>query len=269
MPAERGHLPSAARRAGAATGPRAPCRPGAAGRALRGRLALALGLALALALPAGPAAAQEREPGQITVSAEGRATAAPDMATVSLGAVAEAEDAAAAVQKMSAQAAGLLAALAAAGIPERDVQTSGLHLRPIWSDRYPETRERQQIEGFAAGTDVTVRVRDLDALGPVLDAVVQAGANAFSGLSFGLQEPGPLRDEARRAAVAEAAHKARLYAEAAGVSLGRILSISESDRGAPEMMRTEMASDAGSVPIAQGELAIVARVTITYALMEE
>ena len=115
-----------------------------------------------------------------------------------------------------------------------------------------------------------VRVRDLSILGEVLDAVARDGANSFEGLTFGLADPAAAGDAARRAAVADARRKAALYAEAAGVALGPLLSFAESGGApVPQMMaRAEMAMASDAVPVAPGELTLTQRVTLTYALSE-
>ncbi len=232
----------------------------------------AAGLALVLGLSPLAAIAQqvsaEQQPARLTVTGEGRATAAPDMATISLGVMAADVEAALAVREMSDRMAAVLNRLTEAGIEPRDVQTSGLSVTPRWQDQPRNGGKQPVIEAFVASTQVTVRVRDLDSLGGLLDAVVQDGANTFRGLTFGLQEPQPKQDEARQAAVKEAARKAALYAEAAGVALGPILSIDENGGGQPRMMRAEMASFAADdgMPVAAGEVGLSASVTITYSL---
>lgn len=234
-----------------------------------GGLALAAGLGLALA--AGTALAQTTPTdtaGRITVSGEGRATAAPDMATVQLGVVASDPEASAAVRAMSAQMAEVLARLEAAGVAPRDMQTSGLSVYPRWDTRGPAEGEAPRIEAFEASTELTVRLRDLEGLGELLDAVAQDGANLFRGVSFGLQEPGAHEDAARKDAVAEALRKAALYAEAAGVALGPILTIEEAGGMVqPRMMRAEADSfAAAAVPVAAGEVVLTAGVTMTFSL---
>jgi uncharacterized protein YggE len=99
-----------------------------------------------------------------------------------------------------------------------------------------------------------------------MGAVLEDGANRFSGLNFGVQVPGPLQDQARQAAVAEALRKAQLYADAAGVELGEVMSISENTaQYGPPMAR--MAADmAEAVPIAEGELSLSQSVTLVIAL---
>jgi uncharacterized protein YggE len=116
---------------------------------------------------------------------------------------------------------------------------------------------------------VTVVLRDLDALGGVLDAVLGDGANSLGGLSFGMSDDAALRDEARRAAVADATAKARVLAEAAGVMLGPLEEIVEGGGfdGPLPRARMDMAM-AEAVPVAPGELTISATVTMTWAIGE-
>lgn len=226
---------------------------------------LVLGLAL-------PAHADEARP-HITVTGEGRVEMRPDMATVTLGVMTEAETADAALAANSERLAEVLAILREQGIEERDIQTSGLSLSPRYENR-PEPTEagRPQITGFFASNMLTVRVRALDSLGGVLDTVVRTGANTLHGLSFGLQEPEPVLDEARRAAVADARRKAELYAGAAGVTLGPVLSISDQTSWGPPqpvmMAEASFARAAADVPVASGEVSLIASVTIVYGLGE-
>ena len=116
---------------------------------------------------------------------------------------------------------------------------------------------------------VTVRVRALDQVGSVLDAAVTDGANTLNGISFGLADPVPATDEARKAAVADARRKAELYAAAAGVKVGKVLSISENGGYAQPMMMAEaMAGKSAAVPVQAGELSVAASVNVTFELTE-
>jgi uncharacterized protein YggE len=214
---------------------------------------------------AGAAVAEERA--TLTMTGEGRSAAAPDMATITLGVVAEAATARAAMDEASSSVAALLEALSAAGIEGRDVQTSALTLNPLWNT-HSATPEKPEITGFTASNTVTVRVRALDGLGQVLDRVLDTGANSFNGLQFGLQDPTPAEDAARSAAVADARRKAELVAAAAGVTLGPIVSITEAGGMAPPqpMMRMDAVRSAEAVPVAAGELDIVRHVTIVWQI---
>ncbi len=202
----------------------------------------------------------------LTLTGQGEVAAAPDMATITLGVQAQAKAAADALRETSDKTAKILETLTAAGIAGRDMQTSELALDPLWDNTRYENGTAPKVVGFTARNTVTVRVRDLDLLGGVLDDVVTAGANTFRGLSFGLQDPQPVQDDARRAAVADAMRKAALYAEAAGVKLGPVLSISEAGFSAPrpEMMM-EMSRSSG-VPVAQGEVGLSASVTMVFSV---
>ena len=211
-----------------------------------------------------PAWAQDS--GRLTVVGHGSFEAAPDMATITMGVTAEARTAAAALASNSADTAKVLAVIKSAGVAPRDVQTSGLSLSPLWNNRSSGSNKRPAIVGYSVSNQVTVRVRALADLGRLLDAVVSDGATQFHGLSFGLQDPVPAADNARTAAVHDAARKAQLYADAAGVSLGHILEISETGGRAPQPMQMREMAMADAVPIAQGEVSIGVTVTIIYEI---
>ncbi|MBW6505536.1 MAG: SIMPL domain-containing protein [Rhodobacteraceae bacterium] len=221
-------------------------------------------LLVGLALPA----AADPVPAQMTVTGEGRSIAAPDMASLNLGVVTRGLTAAEALGANSAALAAVLARLAADGIASRDIQTSGLSVSARYD--YSDTGEGRVL-GYDARNMVTVRVRDLPALGALIDAAFAAGTNEFNGLSFGLADDRAATDAARRAAVADARARAALYAEAAGVSLGRIVTIAESaGNEVPQPMSLRAASLAAAppVPVAEGELSIAAQITIVFEISQ-
>lgn len=231
----------------------------------------AFSLFATMALVTFPALAAETPPATISVTGEGRIEAAPDMATVSLGVQTDADTAATAMAENSERLAAVIERLKAAGIEPRDIQTSGLSLGPRY-DYSQQDGTAPKLVGYSASNMVTVRVRALDTVGGVLDGVVADGANTLNGLSFGLAEDRPLMDEARREAVADAAAKAALYAEAAGVKLGRVITIAEAGGYAPPMPMP-MAMEAGfakaaDVPVAPGELTVSASVSMVYEIAE-
>ncbi|WP_238365303.1 SIMPL domain-containing protein [Mesobacterium pallidum] len=221
---------------------------------------------LVLAASCAASGLMAQEAATITVSAEGEVEAAPDMAMVRIGVREAADSADAAMDAASAAMDAMLAALSAAGIEARDMQTSGLRLNPVYDSRSSGV-ERQV--GFEAVNTLTLRIRDLDGLGGVLDTLVrEAGANTLNGLSFGLSDPAPLMDEARRDAVAEARHRAEVLAEAAGVTLGKLVSIQDGGGGMPYPVAAPMmeARSAGAVPVAAGEVTVNANVTMTWEI---
>ncbi len=224
--------------------------------------------AFVFAVLGSPLAAEDKV-STITVHGRGEVAAAPDMATITLGAEAQAKTADAALTATSKATAEVLDILRGAGVAETDMQTSDLSLNPVWDNRRYEDNRPPRVVGYNASNTLRVRVRELGQLGTILDAVVKGGATTFRGLSFGLQEPEPLADLARLDAVDDARRKANLYAQAAGVSLGPVISIVEGGGvAAPVNMRVaEMAMAA--VPVAEGEVSTMAQVTIVYALVTE
>ncbi len=224
-----------------------------------------LALSTALALPMAAAAYAE---GAATISVIGEASiaATPDMATVSLGVTTEGATAAEAMAANSKALATVLERLKSAGIAENDVQTSNLSLNPNWVGY--DSGQTPTISNYIASNMLNVRVRDLASLGSVLDASIADGANTLNGITFELSAPRPVQDEARKSAVADAAAKAALYAEAAGVKLGKVASISEQQNyGGP--MPVFMDAKAGTpVPVAGGQIALQSSVTVTYEIAE-
>lgn len=221
--------------------------------------------AFMLAMPVASEPAQR----QITVTGEGLVEAQPDMATLTLGVTNEADEAQAAMAATSASVARVLERLATFGIEARDVQTQRFSLTPVWSNRGSSGSDPARITGFVASNMVMVRVRSLETLGQVLDGVISDGANDFNGLRFGVQDPKPLQDKARAAAVDDGIAKATLLANAAGVKLGPVVSISEHGGGSPRPMMMEMAAARdSSVPIAAGEVTLSASVSMVFLIAE-
>ncbi len=245
------------------------------------RKTLALGAALA-ALTFAPAALAQSQPDggapvvvqavvdrpALTLSAYGEVKVAPDMATVSFGVVTEAPTAQEAMAQNAARMAEVTAALRRAGIDARLVQTSGLNLSAQYD--YVENNP-PRLRGYQASNRVTVRVEDLARTGQVVDAVVAAGVNQIDGIGFGLKDPSGAENEARRLAVRALQQKAALYADALGVPLGGIRSLTEGGGYVPAPVppmpmyaRGAVAMDATSV--SPGELTVRIDVTGVYDL---
>jgi uncharacterized protein len=205
------------------------------------------------------------EAGQITVTGNASVQAAPDMASVSLGVTTTGTTAAEALTANSAALQAVLDRLAAAGIEAKDIQTSNLSVNPNYQSY--DGSSPQVIQNYSASNMLTVTVRKLDTTGAVLDAAVKDGANTLNGLTFGLSDPRPNEDAARKAAVADAMARAKLLAEAAGAHLGTIVSISEGGVYAPPLPMATMKMDAApAVPLASGTLDIQAAVTMVFEL---
>ncbi len=231
---------------------------------MRALSALILSTALVLPITA-PALADEVAQHTISVTGTGSVEAAPDMATLMIGVTTQAETAAEALAANTEATNAVIARLTASGIEARDMQTSNLSINPNWTGYDSST---PTIAGYVASNMLTVRVRVLDTTGAVLDAAVTDGANTLNGLTFGLADPEPAYNEARKEAVADARAKAELLAGAAGVKLGPVLSIA--DQGAmtdPAPMYREAVS-AAPVPVVGGELGLIANVSVTYAIAD-
>jgi uncharacterized protein YggE len=221
------------------------------------------------ALCAGAAAADAPEPPALVVSGEGESAAAPDIAEIVAGVVTQAPTAEAALAANSKAMRAVLDALAKAKVARADVQTQGLSVQPVrrpWPQQGEPPPAGPEIVGYEVANSVRAVVRDLDALGAVLDALVRAGANRLDGVSFALADATAPADEARRRAVADARRRASLYANAAGVALGRVLRIEEGGAPVFEPRMARFATAAESVPTAPGTLAFHAAVRVTFAL---
>lgn len=202
----------------------------------------------------------------LSVSASAEATRVPDVATLSTGVVTQAADANAALKANSAQMNKVVAAIRAAGIAERDIQTSGININPQY--RYAENQP-PTITGYQASNTVNIKVRDIARLGEVLDALVASGANQVNGPSFEIDQPEAAYDEARQAALKKAQARAEMYAKSLGLRVRRIVSISEGGGFHPPVpMMKAMAMDARmeSAPVAPGETTLGANLDVVFEL---
>ncbi len=206
----------------------------------------------------------------ITTTGTGTIEAEPDMATIRVGVTREARLAGDALQMTSDAMTMVIARLQDAGVEDRDMQTQGLSLQPVWSRQSSTSDDPRRITGFVARNGLLVRVRALERLGGILDQVVQDGANTFDGLSFSLQEQETLLASARADAVRDAIEKAEQLAIAAGVTLGPVLSISESaNTPRPAMMEMAAARMADAVPIAAGEVSLSVQVNMQFEISDD
>ncbi len=225
-------------------------------------------LFLAATLSLFPLASALAETGPtLTVTGTGSVETTPDLATVSLGLTTNGATAGAAMSANTEALTAVIARIKAAGVEDRDIQTSNLSLNPNWVTNAIGTAS--EIQGYVATNMVTVRIRDLAKTGTVLDAAIADGANALNGLTFGLQDPRPQQDEARRRAVADAVAIATLLSQAAGAKLGPIVSIHEGGAMAPipGPMYRSMA-EAAPVPVEAGSLDVSASVTLVFSIGE-
>lgn len=229
-------------------------------------VALAAVLA-SLTLAAAPAAA-ETAVAAISVSGEASVSVAPDLAQVDGGVTSEAKTAREASDANNAAMGKVLLALKAAGIDEKDYQTSRLSLQPQYAAAAPN-RNTPQITGYRASNHVLVKVRDVTKVAGVIDMLVGAGANEVGGINFIVTQASKALDDARARAVADARRKAEIYAKAAGVTLGEPLSITEEGAAPPPVFRTRAAAPIAGMaptPVAPGEEQLSITVSVTWAI---
>jgi uncharacterized protein YggE len=225
--------------------------------------------ALATALSTSAFAEDIKVTPTFNLSGHGEVRMAPDMASVSLGVFATAPTAREALDSNTASMKALMDTLKAAGVEEKDIQTSNFMVSPRL-DYGNNNSQPPKVVGYDVSNQVTVIVRKLGGLGGLLDQAVTAGSNQVNGITFQISKPEQAEDEARKAAVADARHKAEIYAAATGVKLGNILTLSEGGGYNPpspivfaKAARMESASD---VPVAQGEQVVSMDVTIVWEI---
>lgn len=232
--------------------------------------ALALGTTMTIACAqttAVPGYAIPTDGTLLSVSAQAEATRVPDVATISAGVVTQAADANAAMRANADQMAKVMAAIKAAGIAERDIQTAGISVHPQY--RYAENQP-PTITGYQASNTVNLKVRDIGDLGGVLDALVASGANQVNGPSFEIDKPEAAYDEARLAALEKAKARAETYARAMGLRVRRVVSISEGGGFQPPMpmMRMQAADAAGraETSVSPGETTLSVNLDVVFEL---
>nr|WP_242112245.1 SIMPL domain-containing protein [Luteimonas aquatica] len=223
----------------------------------------------ACAQNAAPAYAATSDGTLLSVSAQAEAKRTPDVANLSTGVVTRAADANAALRANAEQMTKVMATIKAAGIAEKDIQTSGINVNPNY--KYNENQP-PQITGYEASNTVSIKVRDISKLGKVLDALVSSGANQVNGPSFEIDEPEAVYDEARRAALDKARKRADMYAKSLGMQVKRIVSVSEGGGFRPPVpmmmgMRSAKAEayDASS-PVSPGETSLSANLDVVFEL---
>ncbi|WP_187971155.1 SIMPL domain-containing protein [Aquibium microcysteis] len=223
---------------------------------------------------ASPAAAQtlpEPRP-RISVTGEGEHAMRPDMAVLSFSVVRQAGTAREALTANNAAMAQVIAALKGDGIEERDLQTAGIQINPRYEyPTGPDGSQRQVMTGYEVSNTLTVRVRDVQKTGAILDEVVSLGVNQGGGISFTNADPDEAIETARREAVADAVAKARTLAEAAGVELGPILEITEMaarPQPMPYMAAKVRAEAADAVPVEAGENSYRVEVTVSFGIVQ-
>ena len=233
--------------------------------------ALAIGALIvavaALSVRPGPATGAPAANGEpalhtITVTGTGSVTRVPDVARVSVGVSVTKNTVKAARDSAGKSMQAIIAAIKAMGIDEKDIKTTSIDLSPQYSNT------GTKITGYRMSEQLQVTVRDLDKAGDVVDTATSKGATEVNGLWFEVGDPASAMDEARAAAIAQARTSAQKMASAAGVSLGGVVSVSESSASVPgPYYYGAAARDAAALtPVQPGTQDVQATVTVIFEI---
>lgn len=197
------------------------------------RVSLAVALLVAVATPA---AAQVQPFGSldqlaatpvVTVQISEQLRSPPDQATLTVATQAKARTASGALALSKDKTEKLVAAIRAAGIAAKDIQTEGVNLNADYQYETINGRGTQHMVGYVASNSVRIKTRQIDRLTGLLDALGAAGADQIYGPTFDIADPAPLRAQARQRAMARGAAEASEYARNAGFSRVELLSVQE------------------------------------------
>ncbi len=246
---------------------------------LRKKLGFMACLALVFASQGGADEIRERL-STISVNGNGKISSVPDQALINVGVATQAPTAQQALAANSEAMERLQALLKERGVAAKDVQTTQIQVHPQYNQQRPQPPGQPQVEfvprivGYRVDNTVQVTSRQIDKLGALLDALVQAGANQIHGIQFRMGEPEKLLDEARKRAMADAKRKAEMLAGEAGVVLGSPVSIQEEGAGSippprpyGARMMGMMAAES-AVPVAAGEQELSVTVQVIYEMKD-
>lgn len=212
--------------------------------------------------------AHDTTPGQLHITVQGTASATPDLARLNAGVVAQAATASQAMADQRNRMTRVMAAIRKAGIAERDIQTSGINLSPLYT-RGENRNAPPRISGYQASNQVNVIVRDLTKVGAGLDALVESGANNIGQVSFGFSNQAELVEKARANAIAELKKRRDFYRDVGELKIGRLINLSEGGGHRPPqpmMMMDRAESSKAVTPIAPGQSEVSVSLSATYEI---
>ncbi len=223
---------------------------------------------LALPVLAADSGVQKSER-SITVQGQGKVSAIPDIATLSIDVSHDGPDMDAVLTQVRQEMNRVMEAVKGQGVEDKDIRTDSFQVHPKYEQ---DRRGNPRPIGYTVANRLSVKVRDLKKTGKILSATLRAGATSVNGPNFEIDNPQIVERLALAAATREAKAKAQAVAEAAGVQLGDILSINPQNVGWPgprPMMMRAMAAPASAEmqePIAAGEQTLTGYVTITFSI---
>lgn len=200
----------------------------------------------------------------IVVTGTGDVKSQPDIAYVTLAVNTQSDDAAQAARSNAEITNAVITAIMKAGIVKSDIETTNYSVSPIMDYK----KSPPVTVGYSVSNQVRLTIRDLARVGSIIDIGVKAGANNVQGVDFSIDNDTALRGQALVKAITQARAKAQAMADAAGVKLGRLVSMTESGGYIPRPMLAGAAkSEAVQTPIIPGELSVPASVTMVYAIL--
>jgi uncharacterized protein YggE len=230
-------------------------------------LVVLLAVQLLVVWPVSARAGSAAQPTGISVMAQGEASGEPDLAMITIGVQTRDAEARTAAAKNSEQMVEVMAALESMGLPEEDIQTVDYSIQPEidWNDG------EQRLLGYVVTNSVLVKMREMDKVGDLLDAVTEAGANSIYGIQFAFDDPTALKEEARADAMSQAQAKAQALAQLAGARLGQARYISESFMEAPPYYLEPIYAVGGmgadqAASVMPGQLKVTVQVQVTYEI---
>jgi len=235
------------------------------------RMSFAAAAVLGLLAVVSPALADGgKMPRIISLTGHGEVRSTPDIAFVTTGVLSQGATAADALAANTKAMTDLFAALKDAGLEDKDIQTSNFTVQP----RYDFSNgQAPKLVGYDVSNNVTVKLRKIDAMGALLDKLVQSGSNQITGISFDVSKPEEAMDQARKLATQDATRKAKLYAQAMGIELGNVMQVSEGSSAPPPAVpfvrgAAIMKADAAPVPVAAGEQTLAADVNVIWEIKQ-
>jgi uncharacterized protein YggE len=199
---------------------------------------------------------------QVTVVGSGEVQGTPDTVTADVGIEVVAPDVTAAMNQTNERQQAVITALTADGIDAADISTTAVNLQPQYGDN-------SVVTGYRAGNSINVKIRQLDNASRALATIVDTGGNAarINSVSFSIEDDSKLVSDARTRAFEDAKGRAQQYAELSGMSLGRIISISESPGGTPpQPFPVPAQAKVADVPLQPGQQTIGFAVTAVWEL---
>ena len=222
------------------------------------------------AVQTAPAAQSAASPTGIWVAGEGTIDLEPDLALLNVGVEVQAETVSEARGEAAAAMDAVIAAVKARGLTDADIQTASFNIWP----RYDYVEGVQTLAGYRVSNTATIKMRDLDSVGDIIDDVAEAGGDAtrIDGISFTVEDPTPFMADLREAAVKNATDKAQHYADLIGASLGDLFYLTETGGASPPtpVARAEFAladtSGLAKTSVSGGELTLRMTVQAAFAI---